>query len=232
VREDARLALVHELERADEEIAGVLAELDELYEAVEQVRGKALELEAFFERLPAERASADSRAEETARELAEAEATAVRAGAELREAETEGGAERIAAARRFAIRARDAASTAARLAAEARAQAALLEDRAADAKRGAPVLEARARELAAALRDRPRLVAEAGAEPSPGLEGISEWGGRARAALLVARTALAGERDAMIRQANELAALVLGGPLTASGAAAVARRLERELERN
>ena len=53
-----------------------------------------------------------------------------------------------------------------------------------------------------------------------------EWAGRARAALFVARGGLAAERDAVVRQANELGALVLGEPLTAGGPASVARRIE------
>jgi hypothetical protein len=229
VSEDARLALVRELERADEEVAAVLSELDEIYSAVEGIRGRALDLEAFLARLPVQRAGVAARVEETGRALAEAEETAGMAAAQLREAEAGGNTERIAAARRFAVRARDAASTAARLTAEAVAAAARLEVRAAAAQDEASVLETRARELAVALRGRARLAADVGSEPAAGLEGVSEWAGTARAALLVARNALAAERDAVIRQANELAALVLGEPLAAGGTAVVARRLEREL---
>ena len=65
--------------------------------------------------------------------------------------------------------------------------------------------------------------------PGPGTTGIAEWGTRARAALLVARSQLATERDAIVRQANELGAVVLGQTLPPLGAAAVARRVEREL---
>jgi hypothetical protein len=229
VSEDARLALVRELERADEEVAAVLAELDELYGAVEEVRSRALELEAFFERLPAERAGASATVEERDRALARAEAIAADSATELRRAEADGNPERIASAQRFAVRARDSASAASRLVGEARAAAELLEKRVAAAEQEAPAVERRARGLAASLRSRPRLVAEAGVEPRPGLEGVSEWAGSARASLLVARSGLAGERDGTIRQANELAALVLGEPLAAVGTSAVARRLEREL---
>jgi hypothetical protein len=229
VSEDARLALVRELERADEEVAALLTELDELFARVETLRRRALELEAFFARLPAERTAAGRAVQETQRAAAEADETAARAAAELGAAEASGKDERIAAARRFEIRARDAASTAARLASEARAAAASLEERAAGSEQEAAGLGEEARELAAALRERPGLATEAGLDLGAGLAGVSKWAAQARAALLVARTALAADRDAVIRQANELGSLVLGEPLGATAAAAVARRLEREL---
>lgn len=226
--EDARLAFARELERTDAEVAAVLEEVDELYERVESVRGRALELEAFLTIVPARREAAAAVVEERAVELAEAEATAAQAAAELAEAESSGDKQRLAAARRFEVRARDAASTATRRADEARAALDELDTQAADAGREAQELAGRAGELASALRERPRL-AEAGAEPAPGLPGVSEWASGARAALLVARSSLAAERDAVVRQANELGALVLGEPLTASSAATVARQVEREL---
>ena len=228
--DDARLALLTELERADEEVAATLAELDELYADTEAVRERALELEAFFVRLPAERAAADSerdrarRAEAEAREAAEAAATA------LREAETDGNADALAAARRLDVRARDSLTVAERRAREAEERVARLEADAEAAGREREALERRARELAGVLRERPRLAADAGVDPAPGLTGVSEWGTRARAALLVARSQLASERDAVIRQANELGTLVLGEPLTATSAHDVARRVEHELE--
>jgi hypothetical protein len=90
-------------------------------------------------------------------------------------------------------------------------------------------LARRAGELAGALAERPRLAADAGAPPEESLPGIAEWGTRARAALLVSRGQLAAERDAVIRQANELGSLVLGEPLTTTSAAGVVRRVERVL---
>ena len=111
---------------------------------------------------------------------------------------------------------------------EIRAERARLDQEAEEAARETPTLERRARELAAALRSRPRLAEQAGLDPHPGLEGVAEWGSRARAALFVARSGLAAERDALVRQANELGALVLGEPLTSVSPAAVARRVERE----
>ena len=226
---DSRLAFIRELEQADEAVAAVLTELDELYAACEAVRGRALELEAFFVRLPAEREAAARTREEARAALEQSRVAAERAQEELRAAEFAGDEERLAAARRFDVRARDAVHTAERLLREAEEQAARLEAQVEAARGEAAELERRAYELAGALDERPRLAVEAGAPPGEGLTGLAEWGTRARAALLVARGQLASERDAVVRQANELGALVLGEPLTATSAAGVARRLEREL---
>lgn len=227
---DARLALLRELERADEEVARVLDELDALYATVEDVRRRALELETFFARLHADRVVRREAVEREERSVAGTEETARRAADELRAAEDSGDPERIAAARRFDVRTRDALSVARRRLRAATDEEEQLEAQAAEATRSVPEVEEHARRLAASLAERPRLGAEAGTAPAPGLAGVSEWGGRARAALLVARASLAGERDAVIRQANELGALVLGEPLTSARASDVARRVERALE--
>jgi len=226
---DRRLAFIRELEQADEAVAAVLTELDELYAACEGVRERALELEAFFVRLPDERAAAVLTEQDARAATEERRAAAGQAEAELHAAEAARDDERIAAARRFDVRARDALHTAERLLREAEEHSARLEGQADAAGDEAEVLARRARELAAALAERPRLAAEAGAQPEEGLAGIAEWGTRARAALLVARGQLAAEREAVARQANELGALVLGEPLTATSASGVVRRVEREL---
>jgi hypothetical protein len=224
---DPRLALVRELERTDERAAGELEELDALHAKTEAVRKRALELLAFRERLPAER-------EERARELAEAErglvearTVAARAAADLEEAERSGDDERLAAARRFEVRARDAVSVAERRAREARERSERLETEAGDAEREAAALEHRAGELAAALDGRARVGVQAGALPEPGLDGVAAWGSRSRAALLVARSQVAAEREAVIRQANEVGSVVLGEPLAAAPPSVVVRRVEK-----
>jgi hypothetical protein len=130
--------------------------------------------------------------------------------------------------RRNTVRLRDHLHVARRKAQEARATAAELEEQARTVVGERERLEGRARELVSTLRERPRLAKEAGEQVGPGLSGIAEWATNARAALLVARTQLAGERDAVIRQANELAAVVVGEPI-AGGTAVVARRVESAL---
>jgi hypothetical protein len=226
---DARVVLIRELERADEEVAAVLAELDELYAATEAVRRQALGFRAFLAGLPDARAAAAGAVEETERAAAAASDAAERAAVELAAAEEAADAERLAASRRFHVRARDSLAVAERRRREAREGLERLEAEASEAEAEIPELHARAAELAGALRARPRLAAEAGAEPASGLEGIADWSGLARAALLVARSSLAADRDAVIRQANELGSLVLGEPLAPAAAATVARRVERAL---
>ena len=225
---DARLDLVRELERADEEVAAVLAELDELYASTEAVRERALDLEAFFARLPSARTAAAEAVDDAERDVLAAEETAARAAAGLRAAEEAGDSERLAAARRFDVRARDSLAGARRRHDEALAERERLDTEAAEAERERPELVARAGELATALRERPRLAPDA-AEPGTSLEDVSAWAAGARAGLLVARSSLAAERDAVMRQANELGSLVLGEPLAPAAASTVARRVERAL---
>ncbi len=226
---DERLALLRDLERADEAVAAELAELDELYAEVEDVRTRALELQELFASLPDARVAAAEAVVEAERRLAETRASVEEAAGELSQAEADGDPERLAEARRFELRARDALLIAERRATAARDHAGELETRADAAERETAALEARASELAEALLARPRLTEDAVSGPEPGAAGVAEWGTRTRAALLVARSQLAAERDAVVRQANELGAAVLGEPLPPQGAAAVARRVERQL---
>ena len=219
---DDRLELLRELERADETVAAELAEVDELYAAVEELRGRALELEDLFASLPDRRAAAAQAVREAELGLAEARIAAERAAAELAQA-TE---EQLAAARRRELSARDSLHVAERLAAAARGNAAELDERVGAAESETRALEARAADLAATLGARPRLADEAVGHPEPGTTGVAEWGTRARAALLVARSQLAAERDAVVREAHELAALVLGEPLPPLGAREIVRRVE------
>jgi hypothetical protein len=76
------------------------------------------------------------------------------------------------------------------------------------------------------LRERPALAAASGTPPTEDLAAVARWATDARAALFVARGQLAAQREQLIRQANELAAAVLGEPVTAWSAAAAARRVE------
>lgn len=227
---DARLALLHELERADEAVAAELAEADELSAEVDGLRARALELEAFLARLPEERALASDAIAEAQRALDEAGAGAKLAADEVARAETTADADRLAEARRFELRARDSLQMAQRRLESALGRTAELDAQADAAQRESASLESRSAELAAALLARPRVSGEAVAAPGPGPAGVAEWGTRTRAALLVARSQLASEREAVVRQANELGASVLGEELPPLGTAAVAERVQRELQ--
>jgi chromosome segregation ATPase len=226
---DGRVALIRELERADEAAAAELAEVDELVAGVLELRERALELREFCRSLPEEREAAARAAEEAVRALAEARAAAERAAEASARAQEDADPERVAEARRFEVRARDSLHMAERRAESARAQMAELEARAEAAGRETAALEARARELSSLLQTRPRLAKDTVGEPDPGAPGAAEWATRARAVLLVARSQIAAEREAFVRQANELGTLVLGETLPPLGAAAVTRRVEREL---
>jgi predicted nucleic acid-binding Zn-ribbon protein len=227
---DRRLALLEDLERGEEEVAADLAELDELYAAGEQVRLGAHDLVDFFERLPEEREAAARGVEESAQALHEARAAFEQAEQELAATEHGDDQERLAAARRFHIRTRDALHLAERRAQAAEDRAAELETAATAAEEHVKELNARARELADALDRRPRVAAETEIPPDASPAQVAEWGTQARAALLVARSQVAAERDALVRQANELASNAVGEPVAAMSAAGAADLLRRTLE--
>jgi DNA repair exonuclease SbcCD ATPase subunit len=227
---DRRLAILEDLESAEEEVAAELAEIDGLYAAGEEVRLAGLDLVEFHERLPDERNAARREIEETARALEEAKANAERAEQELATAQATDDPERLADARRFHIRAQDALHLAERRAKDAQAHAAELEEAVKAAEERAKDLTARARELAEALRRRPRVALETEIPPDASPADLAEWGTQAHAALLVARNQVASERDAFVRQANELASNVVGEPVAAMSAAGAAELLRRTLE--
>jgi DNA repair exonuclease SbcCD ATPase subunit len=221
------LAVLRELERADEEIGAELAGLERLAAELDEIRAKAQDLQAFAARLPAERERRRGEVVRARAEVAEADRAVAEAEESVRTAKPDGARE----AELFAVRARDRLSVAERRAAEAGKAAADLENAASEATAESEALRARALKLAADLRGRPRIAEDAGKEPGTGLDGVAAWGEAARAALFVARSQLAAERDAVIRQANEIGALALGEPLTAMGTGALARRVERAVSR-
>ena len=218
------LGFLRELERADEEVAAVLAELDELAAGVEAVRNGAGELDALFARLPAERRAAEAERARAQEELSAARSALSAAEVTVEQAE----GDRLRDAEHFVTRTRDRLSIAERRAHDAAERVSALAESEQSATKELGRLEAKARDLAQALGER-RLAEDLGAEPGSGLDGIAEWGSAVRAALFVARGQLAAERDGVIRQANELAAVVLGEPLTSAGAAVIVRRVEEEL---
>ena len=222
--------LLRELERADGAVARELAELDELARETEEMGARARELEEFLARLPAEREGLRRAREEAGRQLNRARQELAEAERLLAAAEGDRRSDRAAEARRRIRRARDELRLVERRGGELREREARLEHRAEEAEGDARRLQARALELAGVLRGRPRLAERAGVTPAPGVAGVAEWASGARAALFVARAGLGAEREAVIRQANELGALVLGEPLGASSAATVVHRVERAIE--
>ena len=228
---DRRLAILEDLERSEEEVAAELAEVDELYATCEQVRLAALDLVDFLERLPDAREAAAREIDESAQALQEATAAFEQAEQGLAATAKGDDRERLAAARRFHIRTRDAMNLTERRAQAAEDRAAELEAAATAAEEHVRELNARARELAQVLGRRPRVAVETGTAADASPAQVAEWGTQVRAALLVARSQIAAERDALVRQANELAANAVGEPVAAMSAAGAADLLRRTLDR-
>jgi hypothetical protein len=78
-------------------------------------------------------------------------------------------------------------------------------------------LQERAAGLAPRVRDVP--------PPREGLDGAHDWASRAWGALLLERSQLARERDAIVREASELVASVTGEPFASTAVAGVRDRL-------
>jgi hypothetical protein len=221
------LAALRELERADEETGAALADLDQLAADLDEIRASAEELQRFAARLPGERARRLAELERAREEVSAAERTLAQAEEALRIAKPDA----VREAELFGVRARDRVSVAKRRAGEAGAAAADLEHEAGEATIESERLRVRARELAAELRGRSRIAGDAGGEPGRGLEGVQAWGEVARAALFVARGQLSVERDAVIRQVNELGSAALGESIGSASVAVVAQRIAQELPR-
>ncbi len=226
---DGRLAVLVELVQADREQSEMLAELDRLLEQTAAVRARSDRIAAVLESAPSERARIDGEVSAAEHDVHVRSAALAEAEAQLVEAQAGADEEQLAALRRAVVRAGDALSIAEKRAAASRAEATELERGLAEVEQEVPEIESQASSLAGSLRDRARLAREAARPPAPGLDGVAEWATSARAALVVARSGLETEREAVIRQANELGSAVLGEPLEASSAALVAQRVEQAL---
>ena len=215
---ESLLTFAEELERRDADVAQALAGVEQLQADVEELRAHASAAGAFLDALPtalAERA-ADERAAIDVRDEA---ASAARAAEQL--VERAGKEDQRLEAGRALQQARDDLHAAEFWVAQAGEAHAELERDGAARRVEAESLTQRAVELAPRVRDVP-----AG---STNLDGALEWASRARGALLLQHSALARERDEVVREATELLASVLGDPLTATGAAGVRERLARAL---
>jgi hypothetical protein len=225
--EDVLLRLARELEARDQRLAAAIAEVEELQRSADEVRERASAIEDFLARLPLEQEAAEEALREAAGDAEVRRLAADDAGVELERAERSGDRERVAAARRAHVRARDAAASAERKAARAAEALEELVREEQSMRAEAPRLKERARELAGRLAAVRRISRRAAAPPGPGLDGTIEWGARARAALFVVRGGLDAERERVVREANELAASVLGEPAAATSVSLVRERLAR-----
>jgi chromosome segregation ATPase len=214
------VALLEELDRRDQDAAARLAEVEELRADADRLRAGASRLLAFAEALPAERAARARVVERAGDVLARAQHAredAERALEQVREKER-------AQAERALAEARASEHAAAEELRRARDAVTALEHEAEQANAAARDLANEAHRTAERLASLPRLSHDATQPPGTGLAGVEEWGARARPALLLLRSALAAERDAIVREANELGSAALGESL---GATSVRRVRER-----
>jgi hypothetical protein len=222
---EAPLAIARELEERDALVSAEIDAVAALQDEATALRASAEEVDEFLARLPAAREQAADAASAAAAELERRRRARTEAEAA---AEAAAKPEEAAEARRRLVRARDAEASEARILAARRAAAEGLEAeaRAVEARAGALPAEAGAlAERVASLRRAPKHLA---AEPWAGPADVAAWATRAGAALFVVRGGLDRDREALLREANELAAGVLGDA-GASSVALVRRRLESAL---
>lgn len=228
---DALLALAADIERRDVDVAASLGLVLDLTARSDEIRARAEQLQLLLDSLPGEIATLD-RSDAEARD-ARAEALDAVAGAERRVAELEQGRrvspEARAAAERDLERVRELASDAtARLERLVLDRAGLVEAGSV-ARVDARDLVREAQDVASRIHDVARVSKSGREAPGRDLGGLVEWGSRVHAALLVVRGQLEGERDRLVREANELSGAVLGEQLAGSNVAVVRRRLEEAL---
>jgi chromosome segregation ATPase len=227
VADERALATARDLEGRDERLVAALAEIGEVERAVAALRDRAVGIGALLQSAPDHLAAAAAAVAEAEHDLAGRREQAVEAERELVEADRGRDEQRRAAAARAVERTRDAVVTAERRVGRAVDARAALERAIHDAGAEVPALEAQAGELTARLRGVPRISQSGLGAPQPGLGGLDEWGSRVAAALFVVRSGFEGERDRLIREAQELASSVLGEHIAATSVSLARARIER-----
>jgi hypothetical protein len=221
---DASLAFAAELEQRDAALAARIAHLGELGRRVDEIRAKAEQLGRFLERLPLDRKQLETALADAERDREAARTALDEARRAVKRARGESAA---ATARRHEAHAASDVRTTEDRRGRLVARREELEREADAAAAGSQSLAAHSRELAAELEAAPRV---AGPEPpASGLDALADWGSRAHAAVFGARSGLETERERVVREANELAASVLGEPLYTTSVAVVRERLEERL---
>jgi hypothetical protein len=227
------LAHAEELQRRDDAVAAGIDTVVGLLGRAGRVRGRAGELLEALSALPGELArndqagvEAQQREERAREELVEAERRAVEASRSRR-----GGDEARAQAQRELRRAceqlKDAGAAVARIA--ARRQELVDSERVLRAE--ADGLAVTARDIAAEIRETPRVSESGREQPGADLPELVEWGARVHTALFVVRGGLESERERIVVEANTLGAAVFGEQLAGSSVALVRRQLELHLRR-
>ncbi|MFN2471563.1 MAG: hypothetical protein ABR583_11375 [Gaiellaceae bacterium] len=217
----APVAYLRELERRDDALAAAFAEVSELAARTQGIAASGRQLAALLERLPREREAAAQAADRARALFATRRAEVAEAEAALADAGRDREARAAAAeqARHALEAAEDELASAARRADD-------LDRTSATAAQEAAFLDREAKSVADRLRSAPRMAARAPRPPESGLDGVQAWSARAGGALLLARSALQAEWDAVVREANELGAVVLEGALAQAGVAQIRNRAE------
>jgi hypothetical protein len=228
---DALLALAADLERRDDEVAAALAQVLALDRSAEGIGLRAAQLRDRLEAAPAERAALE-RSDAEARE-ARQRAIALVSDVERELADVSSRRRRDAdarvAAERSLERAREAGAESAARVARLAAERSDLDAAEADGRSEARELAAAARKAAALIDQLPRVSETGRHAPGDDLEQLTDWASRVRAALFVVRGQLEGERDRLVREANELGGAVLGEELAGASVALVRTKLEEAL---
>lgn len=222
------LSHARELERRDSAIARELEAVATVAQRVSAVLERASEVRTALTALPGE-------LDELTRRLGSAENEADAAKSALAQADDRVTA--LARSRRGKEdeldRAEREATTARQLLADAesgvvRSREHLEELRASEPRlrEDAGTLVREAEGLGNELARLPRISETEILRPGESLEELEQWGLLARSALLVSRGTLEAERERLVVEANELAALVLGDSSAGSSVTLVRRRLE------
>jgi chromosome segregation ATPase len=199
----ALLDFAAELEHRDAEIGRALEAAERLEADIDRVRADAEEAAAFLNGVPGRIQQLQAHVRRTNTEREAAEVAAQVAAAEVERAQGESA--RLEATRNLQ-KAEDSLADARLQFARACVEVVRAGFELAQRKAYAETLADLAAKLAPRVRDTPA--------PAEGLEGTIEWAGRARGAILLERSNLERERDAVVRQAIELAANVSGEPAT------------------
>jgi len=225
------LAAAVDLERRDGEVAALLEQVAELGRRAGEIRERAGALHALLDSAPGEIAELDRRAAAADDAAAEAAAALAEADRRLRDVEARppGDDARVAAERDLDSARERVADATAGVGRLARERGELVASVAAARAEAAALSEA-ARLVSEALQQLPRISRSGREPPGSDLVHLDEWASRVRAALFVVSGQLEGERDRLVREANELGSVALGEQLSGSSVTLVRRRLEEALD--
>ena len=214
---DARaLAELDHLVDRDEALAASAAQLLELEATVDRIRARAEAIDRFFAAYPAEEARLASMIESAAGGLERRRDELTAAEAELAAAHAEDDRER---AEKAVARAVDHLALAESALLRARSEHEALERDAAALPAELTTLEAETRHLTAQAQ-LPELP------PVAGPRSLAEWASQAHAGLFVALSQIDTQRERIIREANELASMLLGEPTYGSTVAQALQRVQ------